>query len=94
MQSCGRKRRTIEDAFEDHAGRFAAERERSGSHFVEDRAEGEEVSAGVEFLAANLLGRHISDRAESWAGAGEMFGIDADGGERGGGVLALGARWA
>ena len=37
---------------------------RAGRHFVEHRAEGEQVGAGVEFFAAHLLRRHVGDRAE------------------------------
>ena len=84
MQARGRKRRAIEDGVEDDAGGFAAKGERSRGHFVEDGAEGEEVGPGVEFLAANLFGRHVGHGSESGAGAGEMFGIDAEGGESSG----------
>ena len=45
---------------------------RASGHFVEDQAESEEIGACVEFFAAGLLGRHISDRADGDAGAGEF----------------------
>ena len=67
----------VQDGFEDDAAGVAAKRERPRRHFVEDDAEGKEVAASVEIFAADLLGRHVGDGAESAAGAGEMFFLRA-----------------
>ena len=45
-------------------GGVAVERAVAREHLVEDRAEGEEVAAGVGRPSAHLLGRHVADRAE------------------------------
>ena len=68
----------MQDGIEDGSGRVALERKTASSHFVEDDAEGEEVSAGVEFLAKGLFGRHVGDSAEGGAGAGEMSGVGSE----------------
>ena len=49
-------------------GRVAVERAPAREHLVEDRAEGEDVAARVGGLAADLLGRHVAERAEHDAG--------------------------
>jgi hypothetical protein len=85
--------RAIEDGFEDYGGRVAAEWDHASGHLVENRAEREKIAAGVHFLAAGLLGRHVGDGAESGAGTGELFGSDAGGGHRGGGSGGI-AEWA
>src|SRR5258706_6196374 len=66
----GWRRRPVQDGVEDYSGGVSAKRNRAGCHFVEDRTEGEQVAARVEFLATGLLGRHICHRADggSWAG--------------------------
>ena len=56
MEPKRRNRSAIENGFGDDAGSFAAEGERAGGHFVKNDAEREEVTAGVEFLAADLFG--------------------------------------
>ena len=92
MQARGRNWGAIENGIEDQAGGVAAEGERSGGHFVENCAEGEQIGAGVEFFAANLFGRHVRHGAERRTGTGEMFGIDPEGGESSGGGFGLDAR--
>ena len=57
-------------------GAFSAERQGSRGHFVEHRAEREQIAARVEFFRAGLLGRHIGDGAERRAGAGEVLFVD------------------
>ena len=66
----------MQDGVEDYRRSFRRGRQRARGHFVEDRAEGEKIGAGVEFLGAGLLGRHVGDRAERGAGAGEMLLVD------------------
>jgi hypothetical protein len=66
----------IEDGFGDNTGSFTTKRESAGGHFVEHYAEGEEIGAGVEFLAADLLGRHVGDGAECRAWTGEVGGAN------------------
>src|SRR5580692_9616854 len=73
---------SIENRFEKNAAGLAAKGKRAGAHFVEHRAEGEKVGAGVEVFAPNLLGRHVSDGAHGAAGTGELLFV-----ERGHGVI-------
>ena len=68
----GRHWSTIEDSLGDQAGTFAAKRQRSSRHFVEDDAEGKDVGPRIERFGADLLRRHVSNRANSGARAGEM----------------------
>src|SRR5262249_50067055 len=56
---------------DDCAG-VAREGDPAGDHFIEHRAKGKDVAARVEFFAASLLGRHVSDGADSAAGTGEQ----------------------
>ena len=63
-------------------GGVAAKGQRAGGHLVEHDAEGEQVGAGVEFLAARLLGRHVGDGAQWRAGAGEVLVVDGSEAER------------
>ena len=59
------------DGVADDGLRFAGEGTLAGGHLVEHQAEGEDVGARVQRLAAHLLGRHVSCRAQLHAGAGE-----------------------
>src|SRR5258708_29611400 len=67
---------------ENSAGAFAFKGKNAGGHFVEQNAERKEIRASVELLAENLFGRHVRDGAESAAGAGQLFGVHANGGLR------------
>ena len=49
---------------EDYGGGGAVERQAAGGHLIKDGAETEEVSAGINFFAAGLLGRHVGDGAD------------------------------
>src|SRR3972149_4707224 len=68
-----RGRGVVEDPLEDAGGRAAGERSLTGRHLVEHYSEGEEIGAGVDLLAARLLGRHVGDRPERRARAGGEF---------------------
>ena len=57
------------------------ERSPAGQHFVQHRAEGEQVRAGVDLRAAQLLGRHVRQRPEKRAVLGLWVA-----GERAGGL--------
>src|ERR1700739_1673316 len=85
IETHGRRRRAIQNGFEDDAGAFAAKRQRAGGHFIQDHAERKKIGASVERFGADLLRRHVGNRAEGGAGTGEMlrayiFGDDAGGG--------------
>jgi hypothetical protein len=67
----GRGRHAIQDGFKGDSGGFAAEGHGAGGHFVQHGAERKKIAARVEFLAANLFGRHVSDGAHGGAGAGK-----------------------
>ncbi len=87
-----RNRLLFQNAGEDDGVCVAAERERAGGHLVEHRAKAEKIAAGIERLAARLLGRHVGHRAERRAGAGEMGGFQGGlgvAGQGGGGALAV-----
>ena len=58
--------RVMQDGFS-----FSCEGTLAGGHLVEHQSEGEDVGARVERLAAHLLGRHVSRRAQLHARAGE-----------------------
>ena len=79
IEADAERRSAIQNRVEDDCRGFAAERQRAGRHLVEHGAEGKQVGAGVEFLAARLLGRHVGDRADGGAGAGEVL-FDGAGG--------------
>ena len=85
IQAHGGDRRFFEDGVEDYGGGIAAEGNRAGGHFVEDRAKAEKIAAHVESFAAGLLGRHVSDGADGGAGAGEIGFADGGTIESGGG---------
>ena len=58
---------------------FAGESALASEHFVEHRAEREDVTAAVEFLTFNLLGRHVLKCADDHA----FFGDRRTGGDVG-----------
>ena len=53
---------------ENGAGRFdsraAAEWRPTRQHLVEDHSQREDVRSGIDFVASDLLGRHIADRPQ------------------------------
>jgi hypothetical protein len=68
-----RYRCSIQDRIKHRACRVPSKRKPARTHFVEHRAEREQVGASLEFLPANLLGRHISDGSQRTAGTRQMF---------------------
>ena len=75
----GGSRLAVQDGVEDDGGGVAAEGNDAGGHLVQHSAEGEQVAAGIEFLALGLLRRHVGDRADGRAGAGQILQADAGG---------------
>src|SRR6266404_914925 len=51
----GRPGIAIQDGVEEQSGAFGAKGQRSSGHFVQNNAEGEEVSTSVQFFGAYLL---------------------------------------
>ena len=60
----------MQDVVEDHCRCGPRECGAAGYHFVQHRAEGEQVGARIEVFAARLLGRHVCDGADRRTGAG------------------------
>ena len=70
--------RAVEDGVKDGGRGITAKWERSCSHFIEDRAKGEQVGTRVQLLALGLFRRHISHRANRGTRAGkELFAGDS-----------------
>ncbi len=67
-----RRRLLTEDLIEHRRQRVAAERQRPGQHLVEHDAKGPEIDALIDGIAAQLLGRHVRDRAEHHARRGDQ----------------------
>ncbi len=88
IQAHGSNRHPIQNRVEDHSRRVASKWQRARAHFIQHSAEREQVGAGIEFLPLNLLGRHVSDRAECCAGAGKVL-LRADGRVAHGNVFRL-----
>ena len=61
---------------ENYGGGWAIEGETAGGHLIKHCSEAEQVGAGVEGLAAGLLGRHVGDGAVGRAGAGEHGAVE------------------
>ena len=66
----------MEDGIEDDRGRASGERLPPRGHLVEHQPEREQIRAGVQVVAARLLGRHVGNRAERDARAGaQVFAL-------------------
>ena len=76
----GRSRFAIQDGIEDDRRSVAAKWNEAGSHLVKNRSEGEQIGAGVEFLALGLLRRHVGYSSDGGAWAGQIFQAHAGGG--------------
>ena len=63
----------MKDGIEQRAGSAPGERKRTRGHFVQHSAKRKNVGSRIDILAQRLLGRHVCDRAERSARAGEMF---------------------
>jgi hypothetical protein len=61
----------VQDIVEESYGGRACEGRFARSHFIEHRAEGENVGTRIEGLTSSLFGRHVRRRADSEAGIGE-----------------------
>ena len=68
-----RRGRAAQNGIEDHGRGVSAERHAPGGHLIEDGAEREQIGAGIEFLAARLLGRHVGHRAHCRSRAGQVL---------------------
>jgi hypothetical protein len=77
----------FEDGGSDAELALAPESPLASEHFVKDRAERKDVAAAVEFLAFDLLGRHVLERADD----GAVFGDGRTGGDVGEGYGAGGS---
>ena len=64
--------RAIQNGIENNRRGIAVERRLARGHFVEHRAEAEEIGARIEVLAARLFRRHVGNGADSRAGTGEQ----------------------
>src|SRR5260221_2732881 len=58
---------------EDDRRRAAWKRKFSGGHFVQHYAKREQVGPRIQFFPARLLGRHVRNRAQRRAGAGQVL---------------------
>ncbi len=72
VQTHRRQRRLVQDRVEQRRRRRPLERLRAGAHLVEDHAKGKQIGARVERLPERLLRRHVRNRAERRARAGQV----------------------
>ena len=80
----------VHNGFENYGGAFAAKRQLSGGHFIENDAERKKIAAGIKFFCAHLFGRHVGDSSDGASGAGEVLWINnlrGDGINGAGGVV-------
>ena len=64
--------RLVQDGFEQQRSRVPAERQRACRHLVQHRAKRKQIGARIERLAARLLRRHISHRADRRSRRGQL----------------------
>ena len=85
VESRGRHRRhrrsprrfVAQDRAHDPRRRIGGKRLEAGHHLEQDRAKGEDVGAGIDLLAFQLLGRHVVQGAQHGAKGGERRAIVA-----------------
>ena len=82
-----RNGRAIQDGVENRRGRRARESLAAGSHFVEHHAKRKNICARIKVFAQSLFRRHVGNRADGNARAGEI-GVIERGGARSGVALA------
>jgi hypothetical protein len=75
-----RRRVVLQDGGEGEHRALALERSLAGDHLVQHAAEREDVGGRPHRLAAHLLGRHVSHRAEDGARQGQLGSTPAAGG--------------
>ena len=63
---------TLEDGGADIVALSPSNARRPVKHLVQDRAEREQIAAGVDLAACDLLGRHVADRAQNRAAARQV----------------------
>src|SRR5260370_14015096 len=68
-----RGRRPIQDSFEDYARSISAKWQCASSHLVQCDSKRKQVGSRIQFLAPNLLGRHVRNGPNCRAGAGEYL---------------------
>ena len=71
--------RAVQDGVKDQWCAAPGEGRSTPRHFVEHRAEAEQVRARVQLFTPRLLRRHIGRSALRHSGAGEVCGIDLGG---------------
>jgi hypothetical protein len=64
---------TFQNGVEDDPGTLAPERQCPSRHLVQNRPEGEQVGACVQFLGADLFRRHVGDGSHSRSRTGKML---------------------
>jgi hypothetical protein len=74
-----RRRIRIQYGIEDQRSSFTMERQRSRCHFVQNRAEGKQVGAGIQLLALGLLRGHVGNCTERGTRAGQVIRIHRTG---------------
>ena len=72
LERAGRRGSADGDVVHDRERAGAGEGRLAGDGFVEDGAEGEDVGAAIEIVAASLFGRHVGDGADDDAGVGDL----------------------
>ena len=70
--ACGSQRLAFQNRRKNYARCVSAERLTAGGHFVKHHAERKQIRARIQIFSADLLGRHVGDRADGSAWTGEV----------------------